>query len=130
MVRNTSLRCALPPLSRKVGLYLNPLVTPRRGTLTSATTWRWSEGVLGHRASPMGLSYTGESLRSLGPTRMEANEKLALDIFGLIPRTDKRNEYILPMQDVLTKYLIFVPLKSSLRRNTYLSTGEPIMLGK
>lgn len=40
----------------------------------------------------------------------EPNEKIAMDIFGPLPVTSESNEYILSIQDLLTKYLILIPL--------------------
>ena len=39
------------------------------------------------------------------------NEKLALDIFGTLPETQKGNRYILSMQDRLTRYTVLVSLQ-------------------
>ena len=39
-------------------------------------------------------------------------EKLALDIFGPLPETQKGNRYILSMQDRLTRYTVLVPLQN------------------
>ena len=38
------------------------------------------------------------------------NDKIAMDIFGPLPVTQAENEYILSIQDVLTKYLILIAL--------------------
>ena len=40
------------------------------------------------------------------------NKKLALDIFGPLPETQKGNRYILSMQDRLTRYTVPVPLQN------------------
>ena len=40
------------------------------------------------------------------------NEKLALDIFGPLPETQKGNRYILSIQDRLTRYAVLVPLQN------------------
>ena len=44
-------------------------------------------------------------------TPMEPNEKTARDIIGPLPKTKRRNQYILSIQDQLTKYLMLIPLK-------------------
>lgn len=43
---------------------------------------------------------------------MNPNEKVAIDIFGTLPLTYSGIEYILSIQDMLTKYLILIPLKN------------------
>ena len=43
---------------------------------------------------------------------LAANKKLALDIFGPIPETQKGNSYILSTQDRLTRYTVLVPLQN------------------
>ena len=47
----------------------------------------------------------------LTDTPMEPNEKVALDIIGPLPKTKRGNQYILSIQDQLTKYLMLIPLK-------------------
>lgn len=44
-------------------------------------------------------------------TPTEPNEKVAIDIFGPLNDTVEGHHYILSVQDVLTKYLILIPLK-------------------
>ncbi|XP_043474040.1 uncharacterized protein LOC122506110 [Leptopilina heterotoma] len=44
-------------------------------------------------------------------TPVEPNDKIAMDIFGPLPITSEANEYILSIQDMLTKYIILIPLK-------------------
>ena len=39
------------------------------------------------------------------------NDEIAMDIFGELPVTQSGNEYILSLQDFLTKYFIFIALK-------------------
>ncbi|XP_033212210.1 uncharacterized protein LOC117169812 [Belonocnema kinseyi] len=39
------------------------------------------------------------------------NDKIAMDIFGTLPSTLLEHAYILSIQDMLTKYLILIPLK-------------------
>lgn len=39
-----------------------------------------------------------------------AFDKVALDIMGPLPITDKGNQYILTIQDLLTKYSVAIPL--------------------
>ena len=46
-------------------------------------------------------------------TPTEPNEKIAMDIFGPLPLTNNEHEYILSIQDTLTKYLTLIPLKDS-----------------
>ena len=46
-------------------------------------------------------------------TPVNLNDKIAMDIFGPLPQTTNRNEYMLSIQDMLTKYLILVHLKSA-----------------
>ena len=46
-------------------------------------------------------------------TPVNPNDKIAMDIFGPLPQTTSRNEYNLSIQDMLTKYLILVPLKNA-----------------
>lgn len=46
-------------------------------------------------------------------TPLEPNDKIAMDIFGPLPITQQGNEYILSIQDVLTKYLLLIPLKTT-----------------
>ena len=46
-------------------------------------------------------------------TPVNPNDKIAIDIFGPLPQTTSRNEYILSIQDILTKYFILVPLKNA-----------------
>ena len=41
----------------------------------------------------------------------ELNEKIVMDIVGPLGETQAGNNYILSIQDVLTKYIIFIPLK-------------------
>lgn len=40
-------------------------------------------------------------------------DKLSLDIMGPLPITDHNNQYILTMQDLLTKYSVAVPLQEA-----------------
>lgn len=42
-----------------------------------------------------------------------AFDKLSLDIMGPLPITDHNNQYILTMQDLLTKYSVAVPLQEA-----------------
>ena len=44
-------------------------------------------------------------------TPLEPNDKIAMDIFGPLTKTEKGNQFILSIQDQLTKYLILTPLK-------------------
>ena len=46
-------------------------------------------------------------------TPLEPNEKIAMDIFGPLPITLRHHEYILSIQDQLTKYLILIPMKDT-----------------
>ena len=46
-------------------------------------------------------------------TPVNPSDKIAMDIFGPLPQTTSRNEYILNIQDMLTKYLILAPLKNA-----------------
>lgn len=39
------------------------------------------------------------------------NDKIAMDIFGPLPITSKGNQFVLSIQDQLTKYLILIPMK-------------------
>ena len=45
-------------------------------------------------------------------TPTDPNDKIAMDIFGPLPMTNKGNEYILSIQDMLTKYITLIPLKN------------------
>ena len=45
-------------------------------------------------------------------TPVEPNDKIAMDIYGPLPVTSQSNEYILSIQDMLTKYLVLIPLKN------------------
>lgn len=47
----------------------------------------------------------------LTDTPLEPNDKISLDIFGPLPKTKSKNQYILSIQDQLTKYLLLIPLK-------------------
>ena len=40
------------------------------------------------------------------------NEKISMDIFGPLPQTDRRNRYILSIQDRLTRYTVLIPLQN------------------
>ena len=42
---------------------------------------------------------------------MEPNKKIARVIIEPLPKTKRRNQYILSIQDQLTKYLMLIPLK-------------------
>ena len=44
-------------------------------------------------------------------TPLEPNDKIAMDIFGPLTKTKRGNQFILSIQDQLTKYLLLVPLK-------------------
>lgn len=44
---------------------------------------------------------------------IEPNEKIAMDIVGPLGETQSGNNYILSIQDVLTKYLLLIPLKET-----------------
>lgn len=44
-------------------------------------------------------------------TPTEPNNKISMDIFGPLPVTTKGKQFILSIQDVLTKYLVLIPLK-------------------
>lgn len=44
-------------------------------------------------------------------TPLEPNDKVALDIIGPLPKTTRGNQYVLSIQDQLTKYLVLIPLK-------------------
>lgn len=46
-------------------------------------------------------------------TPINPNDKVAMDIFGPLPITSSRNEYILSIQDQLTKYVMLIPLKTA-----------------
>ena len=43
----------------------------------------------------------------------EPNERIAMDIVGPLDETQSGNNYILSIQDVLTKYIILIPLKET-----------------
>ena len=43
-------------------------------------------------------------------TPTEPNDKIVMNIFGPLRKTRKKNEYILSIQDMLTKYLILIPI--------------------
>lgn len=45
-------------------------------------------------------------------TLTEPNEKIAMDIYGPLLETVNGNKYILSIQDMLTKYLILIPLET------------------
>ncbi|CAK9816796.1 Retrovirus-related Pol polyprotein from transposon 412 [Anthophora quadrimaculata] len=45
-------------------------------------------------------------------TPHEPNDKIAMDILGPLTPTNRDNKYILSIQDVLTKYLVLIPLKT------------------
>ena len=47
-----------------------------------------------------------------------AFEKVSMDIVGLLPVTQKLNEYILTIQDNFTKYSLAIPLPNSLTSTT------------
>ena len=47
-------------------------------------------------------------------TPVTPNDKIAMDIFGPLPVTSQGNEYILSIQDMLTKYLVLIPLRDIL----------------
>ncbi|CAK9825385.1 Retrovirus-related Pol polyprotein from transposon 412 [Anthophora retusa] len=44
-------------------------------------------------------------------TPLEPNTKIAMDIFGPLSKTKRGNQFILSIQDMLTKYLILIPIK-------------------
>lgn len=44
-------------------------------------------------------------------TPLNPNDKIAIDIFGTLTKTKRGNQFILSIQDQLTKYLILIPLK-------------------
>ena len=46
-------------------------------------------------------------------TPTQPNEKIAMDIFGPLPKTIDGHEYTLSIQDMLTKYLMLIPLKNA-----------------
>lgn len=46
-------------------------------------------------------------------TPVNPNDKIAMDIFGPLPVTAQQNEYILSIQDMLTKYLILIPMRNA-----------------
>ena len=46
-------------------------------------------------------------------TPTNPNDKIAMDIFGPLPITTSGNEYILSIQDQLTKYLMLIPLRNA-----------------
>lgn len=46
-------------------------------------------------------------------TPTSPNNKIAMDIFGPLPVTSQGHEYILSIQDMLTKYLVLIPLKNT-----------------
>ena len=46
-------------------------------------------------------------------TPIDPNEKIAMDIFDPFPVTTLENEYILSIQDQLTKYLMLIPLNKA-----------------
>ena len=50
-------------------------------------------------------------------TPVNPNDKIAMDIFGPLPVTLSGNEYILSIQDMLTKYLTLIPLKNIASEN-------------
>jgi len=43
-------------------------------------------------------------------TPVDAFDKVSMDILGPLPITENENEYILTIQDLLTKYSVAVPL--------------------
>ena len=43
-------------------------------------------------------------------TPVDPIDKISMDIFGPVPTTRTGNNYILSIQDQLTKYLILIPL--------------------
>ena len=45
---------------------------------------------------------------------VEPNDKIAMDIFSPLPVTSQGNEYISSIQDMITKYLVLIPLKDTL----------------
>lgn len=59
----------------------------------------------------------------LTDTPGSAFDKISMDIMGPLPRSKNQNEYILTMQDLLTKYSIAVPLK----RATNLSIADAFL---
>ena len=44
-------------------------------------------------------------------TPVDPNDKITMDIFGPLTETKKANQFILSIQDQLTKYLVLIPLK-------------------
>lgn len=44
-------------------------------------------------------------------TPLNPNDKIAMDLIGPFPKTKRGNTYILSIQDLLTKYLILIPMK-------------------
>ena len=46
-------------------------------------------------------------------TPTDPYDKIAMDIFGPLPMTNKGHNYILSIQDMLTKYLVLIPLKNT-----------------
>ena len=44
---------------------------------------------------------------------IEPNDKIAMDIVGLLSETQSGNNYILSIQDMLTKYIILIPLRET-----------------
>lgn len=47
----------------------------------------------------------------LTDTPGKAFDKISTDIIGSLPKTQKRNEYILTIQNLLTKYSIGIPME-------------------
>lgn len=66
-------------------------------------------------------------------TPCEPWQKCAIDIVGHLPKTNKQNEYLLTFQDLFTKFIITIPLKTqnadevakALAENVILSFGMP-----
>lgn len=46
-------------------------------------------------------------------TPQKPNDKIAMDIYGPLTKTKQGNQYILSIQDVLTKYLMLIPLPNT-----------------
>ena len=51
-------------------------------------------------------------------TPKQPNEKIAMDIFGPLPKTIDGHECFLSIQDMLTKYLMLIPLKNAQSEST------------
>lgn len=53
----------------------------------------------------------GKEQAVIPDTPIDPNDKISMDIFGPLTKTKRGNQFILSIQDQLTKYLVLVPLK-------------------